>query len=363
MQEPALLADPRELADRVAGWPASAVLALDTEFMRERTFHPLLCLVQLAVAGKILLVDPLAIPGLPALAAPLVDPGRVKILHAARQDLEALLPVTGQPLAAVFDTQIAAGLLGFPAQIGYGELVRRLLGIELHKGHTRTDWTRRPLSREQLIYAAEDVAHLPALAELLDERLAAAGRRGWLDEEAAALTDPALYRADPEQAWRRLRGLERLDPQGRAVARTLAGWREERALARNLPRGWILADAALLELARLRPQTRVALAELEALPRGTIERQGDALLAAIAAAAIREDDLDSNGAGRPDAAQQQQLKVLQQRLAGIATELDIAPEVLATRRELAAIVRGTHDLPVLAGWRRSVVGEALLAAL
>jgi ribonuclease D len=214
-----------------------------------------------------------------------------------------------------------------------------------------------------LIYAAEDVAHLPALAELLDERLAAAGRRGWLDEEAAALTDPAHYRADPEQAWRRLRGLERLDPQGRAVARTLAGWREERALARNLPRGWVLADAALLELARLRPQTRVALAELEALPRGTIERQGETLLAAIAAAAIREDDLDSNGAGRPDAAQQQQLKVLQQRLAGIAGELGIAPEVLATRRELAALVRGTHDLPVLAGWRRSVVGEALLAAL
>ena len=363
MQEPALLADPRELADLLAGWPATGLLALDTEFMRERTFHPRLCLVQLEVAGRVLLVDPLAIPGLPALVSPLVDPRRVKVLHAARQDLEALLPVTGRPLAPVFDTQLAAGLLGFPAQIGYGELVRRLLGIELHKGHTRTDWTRRPLSREQLIYAAEDVAHLPALAELLEERLTAAGRRGWLDEDAAALVDPALYRTDPEQAWRRLRGLERLDPQGRAIARALAGWRERRALARDLPRGWILADAALLELARLRPRTRSQLADLEALPRGTVEKQGDALLAAIAAAAISEDDLDSNGAERPDAGQRQQLKALQQRLAGIAGELDIAPEVLATRRELAALTRGNRDLPVLAGWRRSVIGEPLLAAL
>lgn len=362
MHEPVLLADPHALEDCVAGWPAVA-LALDTEFMRERSYHPRLCLVQLAVAGDIVLADPLAIPGLAALVPALTAPAQPKIVHAARQDIEALLPVTGTPLAPVFDTQLAAALLGFPAQIGYGELVRRMLGIELHKGHARTDWTRRPLSPEQLHYAVEDVLHLPALAELLDERLVAAGRRGWLDEDAAALADPALYRAVPAEAWRRLRGLERLDPSGRAVARVLAAWREERALARDLPRGWILADAALLELARVRPATLARLAELEVLPRGTLERRGTALLQLIAGATVGDEDRNDNGAERPDAARQRQIRALQERLGMIATELEIVPEVLATRRELAALARGVRDVPVLSGWRRAVVGEPLLAAL
>jgi len=363
MHGPVLLADPHALEDCVAGWPAGAALALDTEFMRERSYHPKLCLVQLAVGGRIVLADPLALPGLAPLVPALTAPAQPKIVHAARQDIEALLPVTGAPLAPVFDTQLAAALLGFPAQIGYAELVRRLLGIELHKGHARTDWARRPLAPEQLRYAAEDVMHLPALAELLDERLVATGRRTWLDEDAAALADPALYRVAPDEAWRRLRGLERLEPQGRAVARVLAAWREERALARDLPRGWILADAALLELARVRPATLARLAELEAVPRGTLERQGLALLRLIAGATVGEPDRNGNGAGRADAAEQRQLRALQERLGAIAAELDIVPEVLATRRELAALARGARDVPVLGGWRRAIVGEPLLAAL
>jgi ribonuclease D len=155
--------DPVSLQQHVGSWPPEAALALDTEFVRERTYYPRLCLIQAAIDGDIVLIDVLAIADGGALTAVLMDPGRQKILHAARQDIEALLPLTGAPLAPVFDTQQAAALLGFPAQIGYAELVRQLLGVELAKGHARTDWSRRPLLQEQLAYAADDVRYLRRL--------------------------------------------------------------------------------------------------------------------------------------------------------------------------------------------------------
>ncbi len=354
--------DPAALRERVAAWPAGAPLALDTEFVRERTYYPRLCLVQAAIGGEILLVDTLAIPDGGALAGELADAGRRKLVHAARQDIEALLPLTGNPLAHVFDTQQAAALLGFPAQVGYADLVQQLLGVELEKGHARTDWARRPLSREQLAYAADDVRYLPALAAALEERLAAAGRRGWLDEESAALEEVALYRVEPDQAWRRLKGLEKLDLPAFSVARSLAAWRERRAMARDLPRGWVLPDVAILELAVARPQTRDALTRVAAVPPGTAARAGDELLAAVAAP-VASAAFAGDGAGRPGPEQVSMQKVLQKRLAEIAAELAIQPEVLATRRELAALARGDREVPALRGWRREAVGEKLLAAL
>jgi ribonuclease D len=354
--------EPAALAERVAAWPPGAAVAIDTEFVRERTYYPRLCLVQAAISGDILLVDALAIADGGALTRDIAGRGRLKLLHAARQDIEALLPLTGAPLAPVFDTQQAAALLGFPAQVGYSELVRQLLGVTLAKGHARTDWARRPLSREQLAYAADDVRYLPALADALEERLAAAGRRAWLDEEAAALDDVTLYRVDPEQAWRRLKGLERLDAAAVRAAQGLAAWRERRAMARDLPRGWVLPDAAIYELALARPRTREALARIAAVPPGTAARAADELLAVIAES--EPGDVGAADArGRPAPEELRLQKTLQQRLGEIAAELGIQPEILATRRELAALARGARDLPVLSGWRRAVVGEALLAAL
>ena len=354
--------DPAALAARVGSWPAGA-LALDTEFMRERTYYPKLCLVQAAAGGDIVLVDALAIADGGALAPLLADPSRLKLLHAARQDIEALLALTREPLAPVFDTQQAAALLGFPAQVGYAELVRQVLGIDLAKGHARTDWTRRPLSAEQLAYAADDVRHLPALADALDARLVAAGRREWLDEEAATLRDLALYRVDPGEAWRRLKGVERLDDAAFAAARALAEWRERRAMARNLPRGWILPDAAIHELAAARPRTREALARMAEVPAGTAARAADELLAAVAAAPGSAGARAYVDAERPGPELLKLQKALQARLAEIAAALGMQPEVLATRRELAALARGVRELPVLRGWRREAVGEELLAAI
>jgi len=355
--------DPSALQERIAAWPAGAPVALDTEFVRERTYYPKLCLIQATIGDEILLVDALAIRDGGALTRELAGAGRRKLVHAARQDIEALLPLTGEPIAPVFDTQQAAALLGFPAQVGYAELVRQLLGFELTKGHARTDWARRPLSPEQLAYAADDVRYLPPLAAALEERLSAAGRRGWLDEESTGLRDISLYRVEPEDAWRRLKGLERLDAHGFAAARALAALRERRAMARDLPRGWILTDLAILELAEARPQTREALARVASVPPGTAARAADELFAALAAAPPPEARGDGEDSGRPGPEQLQLQKLLQKRLGEIATELVIQPEVLATRRELVALARGNRDVPALRGWRREVVGERLLAAM
>lgn len=355
--------DPESLEARVSSWRACAPIALDTEFVRERTYYPKLCLIQVAAGGEVALIDALAIADGGALVAPLVDPARPKLLHAARQDIEALLPLTGAPLAPVFDTQQAAALLGFPAQVGYADLVRQVLGVELAKGHARTDWSRRPLSPEQLAYAADDVRYLPALADALEERLAAAGRRAWLDEESASLRDLCLYRVEPAEAWRRLKGLERLDAAAFAVARALAGWRERRAMDRDLPRGWVMPDAAIHELAETRPQSREELSRLGTVPRGTAERAADEILAAVAAAGDETIERDTEDAARPGPEQLRRQKLLQKQLTTLASELGIQPEVLATRRELAALARGSRESIVLSGWRRAVVGEPLLAVL
>jgi ribonuclease D len=191
----------------------------------------------------------------------------------------------------------------------------------------------------------------------------AAGRRAWLDEEAAALDDPALYRVEPATAWRRLKGLERLDGASLAAACALAEWRERRAMARDLPRGWILTDAAILAIAAAKPRTREALARIGEVPAGTAARAADELLDLVAGTASHAACPPPGGNGRPGPDQLRLQKVLQARLAGLATELGIQPEVLATRRELAALARGERDLPVLRGWRRGPVGEKLLAAL
>ncbi len=363
MTADALIGDESALRTLVGAWPAGAGIALDTEFVRERTYYPRLCLVQVSVADSLALIDPLAIADARVFVGPLTDPGRQKLLHAARQDVEALLPLTGSPLAPVFDTQLAAALLGFAAQIGYAELVRLVLGVELAKGHARTDWARRPLSPEQLAYAADDVRYLPALAALLDERLTAAGRRGWMEEESAALTDIRLYRVEPAEAWRRLKGLERLQPAVQHAIRALARWREERAMARDLPRGWVLPDAALYEIAQARPRTREDLLRIAGVPRAAADRVGDEILKALADESGVTDNLIADDGSRAGPEQLRQLKTLQQRLLTIAGELEIQPEVLATRRDLTALVRGERELPILSGWRRAVVGEPLLAAL
>lgn len=359
-----LIEDGGRLADALGGLDAGLRWSLDTEFVREKTYFPRLCLIQAAVGAQILLVDPLQIDDTGLLERFLGASRQPRIVHAARQDVEALLPVTGQPLAPLFDTQVAAALLGFPAQVGYGELVRQLLGVELAKGHARTDWAARPLKAAQLAYAADDVRYLGPIAEELERRLGDAGRLPWHAEDCAVLSDPALYANDPAQAWRRIKGLERMRPEERAVARALGAWREERAIRRNLPRGWVMHDDALREIARLRPGSAADLQRVPALPAAAASRFGNEILEQVRAAPTLGDPLDDDRVtDRLTPEQQAAVRQLQDVLRRVAADTGLNAEVLATRRDLTALVRGARDVPPLSGWRREVVGEPLLAAL
>lgn len=347
-----------EIAARLAGEPA---IGLDTEFMRERTYHPQLCLVQISWARHAACVDPLALPELEALRAALGAASTVKVLHASRQDLEVLLPTVGA-VHPVFDTQIAAALTGEPAQIGYADLVRRLLGHELAKAHTRTDWSRRPLSTEQIEYALDDVRYLLTLKTQLEERLDRLGRLPWLAEELAALEDPAAFSVDPDQAWRRLKGLSGLDPGRQRLLRMLAAWRERRAMQRNRPRGWILDDALLREIVLRVPRTLDALGAIENVPANVLSRFGAQLLEYVHAAEIAE-PAPPLTRPKPDPHKNALLKKLGAIHRATATELGLNPQVLATRRDLEQFADGREDAAVLSGWRREVLGERLLAAL
>lgn len=346
------------LASRLASAP---YIALDTEFLRERTYRPQLCLLQLATPQEALCVDPLASISLDPLAPLLASHSTPKILHAARQDLEVLWPLFG-PIGPVFDTQVAAALVGMPAQIGYSELVRRVLGVELTKAETRTDWSRRPLSAAQLRYAIDDVTHLGALRDALVEELEKLGRLSWLQEDLQDLARADKLFVDPEKAVERLRWVGELDPDRARLAQMLAAWRERRAVEKDRPRSWILDDAGLRAMVLRAPRNPEELAGITELPPGFRERSGITMIEIISNAGLPERLPPPGQRARPDPALQTRVKALAALVQQKAAELGIASELLATRRELESIARGETTAEVLHGWRREVIGAALLAA-
>jgi ribonuclease D len=365
MRDATLVTTPEQLDTAVFRLQGARRIAIDTEFMRERTYWPQLCLLQVASDSDCCLIDPLAGLDLAPLYAALSDPSRPKILHAARQDLEVLLNASGQVPGPVFDTQVAAALLGLPPQVGYADLVARQLGHSIDKGQTRTDWSRRPLSDAQLAYAADDVHHLLQLYTELAAALAARGRAAWHQEECALLEDPQLYRTEPAEAWRRLKGLGRLRHAEQAAARALAAWREQRAIASDKPRGWILSDEALYGLATLMPASTGDLEQVRALPPATVRKRGDELLELVRTAReSARDQPPSPVPQRPTPEQTQRVARLQQRVKDVANGLGMSPEVLATRRDVEGMVLGSPEhSPLLRGWRREVIGQQLLELL
>ena len=339
-----------------------ARIGLDTEFLRERTYRAQLCLVQTATAAEAACIDPLALPDLSPLARVLTADSVLKVMHASRQDLEVLLPLAGLT-RPVFDSQIAASLTGLPAQVGYAEAVWRFLGQRLDKSHTRTDWSRRPLSTEQVEYALDDVRYLLPLAARLEEELARLGRLEWLAEELATLADERTLTVAPEDAWLRLKGLRPLDPPRERLARALAAWRERTALEHNRPRGWILDDALLREIVMQVPRTLTALAAIPEIPPGLVKRRGVELLECIERAQVPQPPPALPGRPRPDPLKTALVRKLGSISQAVARELNLVPEVLATRRDLEQLADGRRDGALLRGWRRSVLGERLLNAL
>jgi ribonuclease D len=355
------ITDAAALAAAVQTLSRGDALGLDTEFMRERTYYAQLCLVQLATTELAVCVDPLALAALDALRPLMATPHLCKIVHAARQDLEVLAPVVG-PVANIFDTQVAAALVGFSAQVGYAELVRELLGIQLHKNQTRTDWSRRPLSAAQLDYALDDVRHLPPLREHLSERLEKLGRRPWFDEEMAQIGSDS-FAIDPDQAWLRIRAFADLDPDRQRLARALAAWREQRAINSNRPRGWIVPDAALRDIVFQVPRDKAALERLSELPEGIRENSGAQLLELIHAAAVPQPVAPLPQRRRPDPEQLDKVQRLTDITRRVSNELGLAPELLATRRDMERLAGGQRDGAPLHGWRRAAIGAELLKAL
>lgn len=337
-------------------------LAIDTEFVREDTYSGKLCLLQVSDGEHIACVDVLALDGVGPFGALLTDPGITKVFHAARQDQEILYELLGTVPAPVWDTQIAAALVGHADQVGYAALVSAELGEPLAKDHARTDWSRRPLSPEQLEYAADDVRHLLPLADRLGERLEALGRTAWAEEESAALTDVRLYAFDAGAAWRRVKAAGQLEGEALARLVALARWREEEARRRNRPRRWILKDDALMDLARTGPDTAAGVATVPSVPPAVARRHG-AVLAEVAARAAGDAPPERPAGGRMEPAQDRAARKIMGRLREIAEAQQVSAPLVATRRDVERLVLGDRDLPLLSGWRREIAGQALLEML
>lgn len=344
----------------VADLDKSNCIGLDTEFMREKTFFAELCLVQVSTEKANYCVDPLGATDMEAFwNAALSTPW---VAHSARQDIEVIYQAANRMPAQLFDTQVAAALLGYAPQLGYANLVSELFDVELPKSHTRADWSKRPLSDAVLQYAAEDVEYLLPARQILAERLEKLGRLGWAEEDSALLLDPALYDLDPGNAIGRLKGARNMRGRRRSAATRLAAWRESEALRANRPRQWIAKDTTLLAIAAGLPASLRELEQIEGVPSGLFRRSGKRLLEAVQASA--GDDHSERPPAAPSEAQKQLLKKMQQHVANCAESLRLSAEIIAPKKELSAvIVNGARDSRVFGGWRREVVGDSLLEML
>jgi ribonuclease D len=362
------LATPGEIARAAARAKDAGRLGLDTEFISEGRYRPLLCLVQVVVDDPpqgVFLIDALAdeIP-VTRLAALLADPGVEIVLHAGRQDVAILRRAWATEITNVFDTQVAAGFAGQSAQSGYGNLIGAILGRRLAKTASFTRWDARPLSREQLRYAAEDVVDLLDLADELKRRLRERERLEWALEECRRI-ESATEERDPEAVWERLPRISQLDPRSRAVARALAAWRERTAAAEDRPVGSVLADQIVVEAARRRPTTLDELAHIRGVHRSTLSRRGKDVLAAVARG-LRDPPIPrERSRPRSEPGDAPLISLAEAWLRARALDAGLAYELVASRAELEAVVsaarRGDPEPSVRAftGWREELVGVEL----
>lgn len=345
--------------ERLANQP---YLAVDTEFVREKTYYPVLCLIQIASPQTCVCIDPLAIDDLSPLAALLLDNHTTKVFHAARQDLEILQQTLGEIPTPIFDTQIAATLLGLGDQLGYANLVHQFLNVQLAKGHARTDWERRPLSNGQLEYAADDVRYLVTMYPRIVESLTELGRLTWLEDDFTSLTQPQLYQNDPHLQWQRVSGVQKLKGVQLAVLRTLAAWREQQAQQQNKPRKWILSDDLLIAIAMQAPHRAEQLELIRGINPTLLQRHGQTLLNLIAQAKAspksewpvlsRRRILNANQDALLDAL----LAIVKLQ----AATHQINNTALTSRHDLEALIAGDNGIPLLHGWRRGIAGQHVL---
>jgi ribonuclease D len=359
-----LIATTEELSAACARMKRHPFITVDTEFLRETTYYPILCVAQMASAEEAVIVDAIA-PGLDL--APIIelllDERVLKVFHAARQDIEIVWHRVARVPHPIFDTQVAAMVLGYGDSISYDQLVQRITGDILDKSHRFTDWMRRPLSDAQLNYAVSDVTHLRDVYLALSADLKRRGRADWMADEMAVLTSPETYRAEPERAWMRLKTRVR-KPKDLAVLIEIAAWREREAQTRDVPRGRILKDDAISDIVTQAPTTPERLAALRSLPKG-FERSkaGEGILDAVKRGLARDPKtlprIERTKAAPNGGATVELLKVL---LRMTAERHGVAAKIIATVDDLEAIAADdAADVPALSGWRRDLFGEKALA--
>jgi ribonuclease D len=368
------IASPEAFVELLQQLQGADRVAIDTEFVGEDHFIPRLELIQVAADGVAAVIDFQAVQDSEPLGdfwTLICNPRIEKILHAGRQDLELFLIHAGQVPKPFFDTQIAAAMVGYGPQTAYANLVQRVQGVKLDKGQTFTNWSQRPLTQEQMIYALADVQFLIPVRDHLRGRLRALGRLEWVDEEFARLEGTLGSQArDPMERYQRIRGWDSLKPRAAAVLRELASWREGEARRRNVPRGRVARDEVLVQLARQAPRSIEQLRTVRGLYGGEIDRNGGVIVELIVRASAlspdewptvpRERKVDTESTGT--------VELLQAVLKGIAAEANIAPTLLATAADLQALteLKGEREqagLPILRGWRRRLAGDLLLDVL
>jgi ribonuclease D len=359
-----LISTTADLAAACERLGAHPFVTVDTEFLRETTYYPKLCLIQMASTDEAVLVDPLATGiDLAPFMALMSNPSVVKVFHAARQDLEIVWNIGGIVPAPLFDTQIAAMVCGYGDSVGYEQLANDLAKAKIDKSSRFTDWSRRPLNPAQLVYAEADVTHLRTIYLALKADLEASGRTSWLAEEMAVLSSPATYDIRPENVWTRLKGRVR-KPRELAILMELAAWRERECQSRDVPRSRVLKDDTLIDIVQRAPRTVEALGELRSVP-GGFERSragGEVVAAVERGLAIDIKSLPPLDRERRSGGNGAVLDLLKVLLKAVSESERVAPKILANVDDLEAIASDDEaDVPALRGWRRTAFGEKALA--
>lgn len=357
----ATTSDLSALCERLAAQP---FVTVDTEFLRETTYYPKLCLIQIASPDEAAIIDPLAAGiDLAPFFALMTNTAVVKVFHAARQDLEIIWNMGRVIPKPLVDTQVAAMVCGYGDSVSYEQLANDFAQARIDKSSRFTDWSRRPLTPQQMAYAESDVTHLRAVYRGLSEKIAAQGRQSWLADEMAILEDPATYETKPEDAWLRLKGRIRKQRE-QAVLMAVAAWREKESQARDVPRSRVLKDDALIDIAVRGPRTAEAMADLRSLPKGFERSRAGLDLTVLVNAALERDPKTLPPLERPrgrngTSAIVDMLKVL---LKIVADQAGVAPKIIATVDELDDIAADdAADVPSMKGWRRELFGEKALA--
>jgi ribonuclease D len=341
-------------------------LAIDTEFIRERTYYPGLCLIQVCNGEVAACVDPIVLQDIRPFLDILFDGSILKVFHAARQDLEIFWNDWRRFPLPLFDTQPAAALLGYGDQVGYANLVKQVLDVDLPKDQSRTDWSARPLEPQQVRYALDDVIYLGQLYLQMRGRLSDKARLQWLAADFAVLADPATYEPDPATTWKRVKGRQHLRGRQLAVLQALAAWREQQARSRDLPRKWVMKDDLMVELCRRQPRNLEALAKIRGMDPGLVRKEGSSVLELIHEASQKPKEKWPTEKSRPKPLTPQQEAMVDYLSAGLrllAAQHQLSPQAIATHKDLQKLVRGESDCPLLGGWRRAVAGEPLRALL